>query len=124
VDPRSQAEAARSVSAVPNGGGALRRRLGRVAEPLARSQRVFNDAILRVTDALSERIDTAAARAEAADRRARGLEEVRERRRLLARQAGFAATDVRYLNAPDPHPDPRISEQLFAPLDYLLIAAA
>jgi SAM-dependent methyltransferase len=47
----------------------------RAAEPLARAQRVFNDAILRVTDALSERVDTATARAEAAERRARELEE-------------------------------------------------
>lgn len=41
---------------------------------------------------------------------------------LLARQAGFAQTELRFANAPDPHPDARVSEQLFAPLDYALIA--
>jgi SAM-dependent methyltransferase len=41
---------------------------------------------------------------------------------LLARQAGFADTEVRFLNAPEPHPDARISAQLFPPLDYALIA--
>jgi len=41
---------------------------------------------------------------------------------LLARQAGFAEAELRYLNAPEPHDDRRISEQLFAPLDYALIA--
>ena len=75
MDPRAQAEAARTVEAVPPGASGLRRRLLRAAEPLARAQRVFNDAILRVTDALSERVDTATARAEAAERRARELEE-------------------------------------------------
>jgi SAM-dependent methyltransferase len=75
VDPRSEAEAARSVEAVPAAASGLRRRLMRAAEPLARAQRVFNDAILRVTDQLSERVDTASARAEAAERRARELEE-------------------------------------------------
>ena len=75
MDPRAQAEAARTVEAVPAGARRLRRRLLRAAEPLARAQRVFNDAILRVTDALSERLDAAMARAEAAERRARELEE-------------------------------------------------
>jgi SAM-dependent methyltransferase len=41
---------------------------------------------------------------------------------LLARHAGFAQTEVRYLNAPPPHDDARLSEYLFAPLDYVLIA--
>jgi len=41
---------------------------------------------------------------------------------LLARQAGFAHVELRFLNEPVPHDDPRISEQLFAPLDYALIA--
>jgi O-antigen chain-terminating methyltransferase len=75
MDPRSRAEAARSVEAAPTEGGALKRRLAHAAEPLARAQRAFNDAILAVTDALSERIDTASARAEAAERRVRELEE-------------------------------------------------
>jgi SAM-dependent methyltransferase len=41
---------------------------------------------------------------------------------LLARQAGFGATEIRFMNEPEQHGDPRISEQLFAPLDYALIA--
>jgi SAM-dependent methyltransferase len=75
VDPREAAEASRSVEATPTGAGMLRRRLSRIAEPLARAQREFNDAILKLADRLSERVDTAAARAEAAERRAAELEE-------------------------------------------------
>jgi SAM-dependent methyltransferase len=41
---------------------------------------------------------------------------------LLARQAGFAHTEIRLLNEQPPHADRRVSEQLFAPLDYALIA--
>jgi SAM-dependent methyltransferase len=51
---------------------------------------------------------------------------------LLARQAGFAATEVRFLNAPEPLTEPddpviarnvrRLNELLFAPLDYALVA--
>jgi len=41
---------------------------------------------------------------------------------LLARHAGFSSVELRFLNAPEPHADPRITEQLFAPLDYALIA--
>jgi SAM-dependent methyltransferase len=41
---------------------------------------------------------------------------------LLARQAGFAHAEIRLLNEQPPHEDRRISEQLFAPLDYALIA--
>ncbi len=75
MDPREAAEAARSVEAPAPDAGALRRRLARIAEPLARAQREFNDAILKVADRLSERVDAAAARAEAAERRAAELEE-------------------------------------------------
>lgn len=75
MDPRDAAEASRSVEAAPEGAGALRRRLARIAEPLARAQREFNDAILKVADRLSERVDAASARAEAAERRAAELEE-------------------------------------------------
>jgi O-antigen chain-terminating methyltransferase len=75
MDPRDAAEASRSVEAAAPGAGALRRRLARIAEPLARAQREFNDAILKVADRLSERIDAAGARAEAAERRAAELEE-------------------------------------------------
>ncbi|MCW2965999.1 MAG: glycosyltransferase [Actinomycetia bacterium] len=41
---------------------------------------------------------------------------------LLARQAGFGSAEIRFMNEPEQHPDTRISEQLFAPLDYALIA--
>ena len=75
MDPRSAAEAARTVEAAPAGAGPLRRRLARIAEPLARAQREFNDAILKVADRLSERVDDARARADSAERRARELEE-------------------------------------------------
>jgi SAM-dependent methyltransferase len=40
---------------------------------------------------------------------------------LLARGAGFRGTELRFLNAPEPHPDARVSAELFAPLDYVLI---
>jgi SAM-dependent methyltransferase len=89
VDPRSEAEAARSVEATPERGGALRRRASRLADPLARAQRRFNDAILKVTDSLSERVDSATARAEAAERRSRELE---ERLLRLERRGGATGT--------------------------------
>jgi SAM-dependent methyltransferase len=103
VDPRSEAEAARGVEATPAGGGALRRRLARFAEPLARAQRQFNDAILKVTDALSERVDAAAARAEAADRRSRELEErlLRLERRGAAAVPATLASQQRQDALPD-----------------------
>src|SRR5437588_2697826 len=43
---------------------------------------------------------------------------------LLARHAGFADTQTRHLNAPEPPEDvePRVAEILFAPLDYALLA--
>jgi SAM-dependent methyltransferase len=41
---------------------------------------------------------------------------------LLARHAGFASVEITFMNEPEPHADRRISEQLFAPLDYALIA--
>jgi len=43
---------------------------------------------------------------------------------LLAKQAGFRSTDVRYLNAPRhaDDVDERIREILFAPLDYAILA--
>jgi SAM-dependent methyltransferase len=43
---------------------------------------------------------------------------------LLARHAGFDATEIRYANAPEPAEgvDPRINEIVFAPLDYALVA--
>ena len=41
---------------------------------------------------------------------------------LLARHAGFASVEITFMNEPEQHADRRISEQLFAPLDYALIA--
>ena len=49
---------------------------------------------------------------------------VPETLQLLVQQAGFREVDVRYLNAPEPHPDARMSEALFAPLDYAIVAFA
>jgi SAM-dependent methyltransferase len=43
---------------------------------------------------------------------------------LLVRQAGFAETDIVYLNQQEPSGDPRVDAQLFAPLDYALVAVA
>jgi len=49
---------------------------------------------------------------------------VPETLQLLARHAGFDATEIRYANAPEPAEgvDERINEIVFAPLDYALIA--
>ena len=44
---------------------------------------------------------------------------------LLAREAGFADVETRFLNAPEDRPgdlDPRVAEILFAPLDYAILA--
>jgi SAM-dependent methyltransferase len=103
VDPRSTAEAARSVEAAPAGAGPLRRRLARIAEPLARAQRAFNDAILKLFDVLSERVDAASARAEAAERRARELEErlLRLERRGTAAAPATVAAQPRAEALPD-----------------------
>lgn len=103
MDPRSEAEIARSVEAASPGAGRLRRTLARIAEPLARAQRGFNDAILKVTDHLSERVDAAAARAEAAERRARELEE--RLLRLERRGSGAAAATVAAQPRQDALPD-------------------
>ena len=75
-EARREAEAARAVSSRPERTGRLRTRLASAAaEPLARAQRRFNDAILRLVDAVSERLDATAAQAAAAERRARELDE-------------------------------------------------
>ena len=43
---------------------------------------------------------------------------------LLAQQAGFRTTEIRYANQPEPAPEThgRVNEVLFAPLDYALYA--
>jgi 2-polyprenyl-3-methyl-5-hydroxy-6-metoxy-1,4-benzoquinol methylase len=91
------------VEAAPAGAGPLRRRLARIAEPLARAQREFNDAILKVADRLSERVDAAGARAEAAERRARELEErlLRLERRGAAELPATVASQPRADAVPD-----------------------
>jgi O-antigen chain-terminating methyltransferase len=76
--------------------------MARAAEPLARAQRVFNDAILRLTDELSERIDRASARAEAAERRSHELE---ERLLRLERREGSAPPTVAAQPRQDALPD-------------------
>ena len=62
---------------------------GRLVEPLARSQRAFNDVVLKVVDALSERLDAALRALEDGERRARELE---ERLLRLERREGGAGT--------------------------------
>jgi O-antigen chain-terminating methyltransferase len=49
---------------------------------------------------------------------------VAETLQLLVQGAGFSDVELRWLNAPPPHDDPRISEQLFAPLDYAVVGVA
>jgi O-antigen chain-terminating methyltransferase len=43
---------------------------------------------------------------------------------MLARHAGFAEVETRFLNAPEPAEgtDPRLNEIVFAPLDYAILA--
>ena len=45
---------------------------------------------------------------------------------MLARHAGFAEVETRFLNAPEPAEgaDPRLNEIVFAPLDYAILARA
>src|SRR5437879_6631618 len=66
----------------PAGGGfkgavkrALRKLMRWYVEPLAADQRVFNDSVLKLVDALSERADASAAAREEAERLVRELEE-------------------------------------------------
>src|SRR5438876_2394961 len=61
-------------------------------EPLAADQRVFNDSVLKLVDALSERADAAAAGREQAERIVRELEE--RLTRLERRPAGGGAVQV------------------------------
>jgi SAM-dependent methyltransferase len=63
---------------------------GRIVEPLARAQRVFNDTVLKVADALSERVDEAVGRLAKVERRSRELEE--RLVRLERREGGVAQT--------------------------------
>jgi SAM-dependent methyltransferase len=63
---------------------------GRLVEPLARAQRTFNDTVLKVADALSERVDGTAGRLAEVERRARELEE--RLVRLERREGGVPQT--------------------------------
>ena len=62
----------------------------RLVEPLARSQRAFNDVVLKVVDALSERVDGALGRVAEVERRHRELEE--RLLRLERREVGAPQT--------------------------------
>jgi SAM-dependent methyltransferase len=80
----------------PAGGGPkgvvkrfLRKLMRWYVEPLAADQRVFNDSVLKLVDALSERADSSAAAREQAERLVRELEERLER--LERRGLGAAA---------------------------------
>jgi O-antigen chain-terminating methyltransferase len=80
---RALAERFRPVTAErPTGGGpkglvkrVLRKLMRWYVEPMASDQRIFNDAVLKLVDALSERADAATAGREQAERVARELEE-------------------------------------------------
>jgi O-antigen chain-terminating methyltransferase len=85
----------------PAGGGAkgvvkrfLRKLMRWYVEPLAADQRVFNDSVLKLVDALSERADSSAAARDQAERLVRELEERLarlERRGSAAGQSGAPA---------------------------------
>jgi 2-polyprenyl-3-methyl-5-hydroxy-6-metoxy-1,4-benzoquinol methylase len=96
-DLRQEAERLRAPSPVDDSGSPLRRRLQyAAAHPLALAQRSFNAALLRLFDALSQRLDDAGVRAQATERR---LAELDERLlRLERRPAGHAGETV----APQP----------------------
>ena len=79
---RAEADARRGV---PAGGWR-----GRLVEPLARSQRAFNDVVLKVVDAVSERVDGALGGVATVERRTRELEE--RLVRLERREGGVART--------------------------------
>jgi SAM-dependent methyltransferase len=74
----------------------LRKLMRWYVEPLAADQRVFNDSVLKLVDALSERADSSAAAREQAERLVRELEERLERleRRGPAAAAPAAPTTV------------------------------
>jgi SAM-dependent methyltransferase len=70
----------------------LRKFMRWYVEPLAADQRVFNDSVIKLVDALSERADAAAAGREQAERIVRELEE--RLTRLERRPAGGGAVQV------------------------------
>jgi SAM-dependent methyltransferase len=76
---------------------------GRVVEPLARGQRAFNDVVLKLVDALSERVDAALGRAAEVERRQRELEE--RLLRLERREGGVPQTVAAQTVAAQPRQD-------------------
>jgi 2-polyprenyl-3-methyl-5-hydroxy-6-metoxy-1,4-benzoquinol methylase len=98
----------------PAGGGpkgiikrTLRKLMRWYVEPLAADQRVFNDSVLKLVDALSERADSSAAAREQSDRLVRELEErlARLERRGPAGGAAPARVTVASQPAADSVPD-------------------
>jgi 2-polyprenyl-3-methyl-5-hydroxy-6-metoxy-1,4-benzoquinol methylase len=85
----------------PAGGGpkgavkrSLRKLMRWYVEPLAADQRVFNDSVLKLVDALSERADATAAAREEAERLVRELEERLARLERRAPAAGGTSAPV------------------------------
>ena len=85
----------------PAGGGLkgavkrfLRKLMRWYVEPLAADQRVFNDSVLKLVDALSERADASAAAREQAERLVRELEERLARLERRAHAAGGTSVPV------------------------------
>ena len=70
----------------------LRKLMSWYVEPLAQDQRTFNDALLELLDALSERVDAAASSREATERLVRELDE--RLTRVERRERGGAAATV------------------------------
>lgn len=104
MSERDEAERLRAPSPVDEKAGWLRRRLQyAAAHPLALGQRGFNAALLRVADALSQRVDAAEQRAQAAERRVAELEErlLRLERRPAADAPATVAPQPRASTLPD-----------------------
>ena len=85
----------------PAGGGPkgvvkrfLRKLMRWYVEPLAADQRVFNDSVLKLVDALSERVDASAAAREQAERLVRELEERLARLERRAPAAGGTSAPI------------------------------
>src|SRR2546426_5231933 len=72
----------------------LRKLMRWYVEPLAADQRVFNDSVLKLVDALSERADASAAGREQADRLVQELEERLERLERRGSATGAAPATV------------------------------
>jgi SAM-dependent methyltransferase len=103
-DHRQEAEQLRAPSPVEAGANGLRRRLQyAAAAPLAAGQRSFNAVVLRLFDALSSRVDDAAGRSVAAERRVAELEErlLRLERRPAAPAPETVAPQPRATALPD-----------------------